>query len=171
MSITDGEVFSEVQEDSDLTPDSFRSLFSELIYTSSTQTAESGVAYIFKKANLPVPKAAEEASRLISEPPVNPGGYADWIIQLQGYSESINTLYCIVKSEYNIMKDKIYPNAIKHGSTDKVKATIEAQIAPLGCVKDYLRNLYYNLTRTVSAAQSVLKMETTEARMYDSIHH
>ena len=159
----DSKVHEEINNKFDLTPDCIRQLFSGIKTKEGVEVSEAGIKFLFKQANIELPDSVIEANRQLYEAYAGPGLTNDWLIQLSGWSDSIQTLYILADVLEREELSRIWATKIsKHGDAKKVAAEVEAEIAAVRGVKNLLRNMFYLLTRAASSAQSILKTEAEE---------
>ena len=159
----DSQAHADLNNTFDLTPDPVRQLFSEIKTKEGTEVSEDGIKLLFKQANIELPDSVLDANKQLYEVYAGPGMTNDWLIQLTGWANTIQTLYILAdmlerQELANIWRGKV----AKHGDAKRIAAEVDAVIAPVRAVKNLLRNMFYLLTRAASSAQSILKTEAEE---------
>jgi len=162
--LTDNEIHSEVIEDGNISPDIFREMFGEITASNAMNVSIQLGIELFDAAGWKWTKDMDSIVKIMFGVALNPQMAEEILTKASGYAQYVMTLYLKADAEYRKDYNQSFPNIVR-GERDKAMAQLEAVTSTSRNLKNYLRNTYYNLTRTANAAQSLLRMHANEPRI------
>ena len=160
--INDNEVHSEIMEEFNNEPDDFRILFSELSTGGTHAVSKKGAEAVFSAMGMKVPAEVYQLIEEINRPVFNPGDIEKQLRNLTALSQSIHPMYVLAKTEYKKKYFERYPDHIARGEKELKMAKLDADMADLAALRDFLRNCFYIAAKSATTAQSLLRAEVQE---------
>jgi hypothetical protein len=160
MPISESEVFEEVLEEGNIQPDEFGSVWSELASGGAGEVSTRAAQCIFKAGGYECPEVVlATIDELDKMQILVAGGAEEKARVLISYMQALNSLYVYFSAEYSRLYAQAYPISIKHGETKRAEIDTEAKTAHLRSIKNYLRNLFFIVSKASSVTQSLMKAE------------